>query len=294
MNKWLLSSATAFQLQIHPMSSSTTVLVLRMLGPGSWLLKEVSQPELLRPTVQGLPKTRRCTEPRLIQKCKCRRLALVSHLWIPPGFHYPIRPLRNVLDVLGLSAEWRFWYMPPMNKKALVIVKEDLLSLKARCVCKDEGNGKGPETTVWAVFMHHNGKRRYKGNLSPFKDILTTPYCEHSSLLVYWELTASALSKFVRVLLMFTVLPQCSPWLIQLSSYILLAFQGFCDLSPLLIQQWHIICKWQCHVFCVSILYTTQPTDVFKPQYTTYIQFMQRNPAIILCFGTEVASVWIV
>ena len=116
-------------------------------------------------------------------------------------------------------------------------------------------------------------EKRYKGNLSPARPLEQLPSVSTatSPLLVYRELSASALSKFVRVLLMFTVLPQCSPWLIQLSSYTLLAFQGFCDLSPLFIQQWHIICKWQCHVFCVSLLYTMEPTDVFKPHYTTYI-----------------------
>lgn len=40
--------------------------------------------------------------------------------------------------------------MAPMNKAALGIVEESLLSLKAKRVCKDEGNRKGPETTVCA------------------------------------------------------------------------------------------------------------------------------------------------
>ena len=126
------------------------------------------------------PEIQSCTEPSLIQKRKWWRLVLISHLWITPGSHHPIRPLRGVLDLLRLSATRRFWYTDPMNKKALAIVKKDLLSLKSRHVCKDEGNMQGPETTLWAFFMHHRGRKKIQRQSIPCKAIRTTPQCEHS------------------------------------------------------------------------------------------------------------------
>lgn len=85
--------------------------------PDPWLLEEVSQPELLQPTVRGLPKTRRCIEPSLMQKHKCWRLVLISHLWITSGFHHAIRPLRDMLDLMGLSAIRKFGTLLPWTRR---------------------------------------------------------------------------------------------------------------------------------------------------------------------------------
>ena len=148
MSMQLLNSAAVFQLRIYPVACSTTMLVPRMPGPGSLVTGGGESARAAAANCASAPRGeemhRAWPHPETQMLETGSHLLLANHSWISPSH----KASEGCARSLGTLCHKKIWDIAPMHKKVLAIVKKDLLSLKTRHVCKDEGNRKGPETTV--------------------------------------------------------------------------------------------------------------------------------------------------